>query len=54
MIESHPTRSDFGPFRVESEIVNNTLSHPGLQIVGWMVQEMPELPPNDDPALASG
>jgi hypothetical protein len=44
--------TDFGPFHVSAEIVNSKLTHPGLQIIGWILQRMPELPPNDDPALA--
>ncbi len=43
--------TDFGPFKVDGDIVNNKLSHPGLQIIGWMVQDMPDLPPVSDPAL---
>jgi hypothetical protein len=39
--------TDFGPFKVDNAIVNGTLSHPGLQIVGWLLQKMPSLPPND-------
>ena len=42
--------TDFGPFEVDSEIVNNKLSHEGIQIVGWILQRMPELPPNDPPS----
>jgi hypothetical protein len=38
--------TNFGPFKVETQIVNNKLSHPGLQIIGWLLQKMPELPPN--------
>ena len=39
----------FGPFKVNSGILNNTLSHDGLQIIGWLLQRMPELPPNNPP-----
>jgi hypothetical protein len=44
--------TDFGPFKVTAGIVNNELklSHPGLQIIGWVLQKMPDLPPNDPPA----
>jgi len=38
--------TDFGPFKVGGDIVNNRLSHEGVQIVGWLVQRMPALPPN--------
>jgi hypothetical protein len=38
--------TDFGPFKVGGDIVNNTLTHSGVQIVGWLVQRMPPLPPN--------
>lgn len=39
--------TDFGPFKVDSGIVNNSLSHAGIQVVGWLMQRMPPLPPND-------
>ena len=39
--------TDFGPFEVDSEILNNKLSRKGIQVIGWMLQRMPELPPND-------
>ncbi|GHO60414.1 hypothetical protein [Ktedonobacter robiniae] len=42
--------TSFGPFKVTTGIVNNTLSHEGLQIIGWMLQKMPDLPPNGSQA----
>ena len=42
--------TDFGPFKVSTGIANNKLVHVGLQIVGWILQRMPALPPNDPPA----
>jgi hypothetical protein len=39
----------FGPFKVDSAIVDNKLSHDGIQIIGWLLQRMPALPPNGDP-----
>jgi hypothetical protein len=39
----------FGPFKVEVDTQNNKLTHPGLQIIGWVLQKMPDLPPNDYP-----
>ena len=41
--------TDFGPFKVEAGIVQNKLSHPGIQVVGWLLQSLPPLPPNDTP-----
>lgn len=41
--------TDFGPFEVDAEIVNNKLSHEGIQIIGWILQQMPVLPPVDAP-----
>ena len=41
--------TEFGPFKVSSGITNNALSHEGIQVVGWLLQRMPELPPNDPP-----
>lgn len=48
-ITSAATATDFGPFKVATNIVDNKLSHPGMQIIGWMLQKMPDLPPNDSP-----
>ena len=52
-IERSKNATDFGPFKVSSQILNNKLSHEGIQIVGWLLEKMPELPPVSDPALAS-
>jgi hypothetical protein len=37
----------FGPFTIDGAIVNNTLTHAGIQAIGWLLQWMPPLPPND-------
>jgi hypothetical protein len=36
----------FGPFSFTSTVVNGAISHQGLQIVGWMLQDVTDLPPN--------
>jgi hypothetical protein len=38
-----------GDPKVSTEIVNNTVSHEGLQVVAWILQKMPDLPPNNSP-----
>jgi hypothetical protein len=48
-IASSQEATEFGPFKVDSGIVNNTLSHEGIQIIGWLLERMPNLPPNDSP-----
>jgi hypothetical protein len=48
-IEISKNATDFGPFEVDSQIINNKLSHEGIQIIGWLLQKMPDLPPNDPP-----
>lgn len=35
----------FGPFLFDSQIVNGAIGHEGIQIVGWMLQNVPPLPP---------
>ncbi len=45
--------TDFGPFKVTADIVNNKLSHPGLQIFVWALEKMLDLPPNDAPIPSS-
>ncbi|MFC0181562.1 hypothetical protein SAMN04515674_104178 [Pseudarcicella hirudinis] len=43
----------FGPFvfQEKTEIVNQTITCRGTQIIGWINQMMPVLPPQSDPAL---
>jgi hypothetical protein len=36
----------FGPFCFDSKVVNGAVGHEGIQIIGWMLQDMPDLPPN--------
>jgi hypothetical protein len=36
----------FGPFNFDSKVVNGAIGHEGIQIIGWMLQTMPDLPPN--------
>jgi len=36
----------FGPFNFDSKIVDGVISHDGIQIVGWMLEDLPDLPPN--------
>jgi hypothetical protein len=36
----------FGPFNFDSTLVGDTIGHAGIQIVGWMLQDVPDLPPN--------
>jgi hypothetical protein len=35
----------FGPFKVDSGIVNNSLTHKSIQTMGWLLQRMQPLPP---------
>lgn len=48
-IETSKIATDFGPFDISSEIKDNKLSHEGMQVIGWLLQRMPALPPNDPP-----
>ena len=41
--------TDFGPFKVESAADSQSLVHPGLQVIGWLLQRLPPLPPVPDP-----
>jgi hypothetical protein len=34
---------------VARKITNGVLSAPGLQVIGWELQQLPVLPPNDEP-----
>jgi hypothetical protein len=36
----------FGPFNFDSTVVGGAIGHAGIQVVGWMLQELPLLPPN--------
>jgi len=42
----------FGPFKVESAAGGQSLVHPGLQVIGWLLQHLPPLPPVSDPGPA--
>jgi hypothetical protein len=39
----------FGPFNFDSKVVDGAITHEGIQIVGWMLQKVPDLPPNGTP-----
>jgi hypothetical protein len=41
----------FGPFLIDSTVTNGAIGHAGLQIVGWILQSTPELPPIGDTTL---
>lgn len=41
--------TDFGPFKVESAAGSQSLVHPGLQVIGWLLQRLPPLPPVSAP-----
>ena len=45
---------NFGPFSLVGRTIDqarNTLSCPGMQIVAWVFEPMPRLPPNSDPTM---
>ncbi len=39
----------FGPFDINNHNINEkgSISHDGIQVIGWMLQKMPILPPNE-------
>jgi hypothetical protein len=37
----------FGPFNFESQVIDGAIGQDDIQVVGWILQDMPELPPND-------
>ncbi len=37
----------FGPFAFDSEVVDGTVKHDGIQIIGWILEDLPDLPPNE-------
>lgn len=44
-----------GPFSLvgrEIQAGTNSLTCPGIQVIGWVFEPLPPLPPNSDPALA--
>lgn len=46
----------FGPFSLvgrDIEATTNSLTCAGIQVIGWIFEPLPCLPPNSDPALAS-
>lgn len=43
---SHASMS-FGPFKIDKPIVNGSLTNPGLQTIGWLLDVLPPLPPRE-------
>jgi len=41
--------TSFGPFDINNHDLNEkgSLSHDGIQVIGWMLQKLPTLPPNE-------
>lgn len=50
-IKNASNATHFGPFQVTLNPETHQLVHPGLQIIGWILQRMPDLPPNQDPKI---
>ena len=49
-----PAIDKFGPFSLvgsQLEANSTSLICPGIQVIGWVMEPMPMLPPNSDPAL---
>jgi hypothetical protein len=49
-----PAMTKFGPFSLvgsKLDAASTSLICPGTQIVGWVMEPMPKLPPNSDPSL---
>ena len=49
-----PAITKFGPFSLvgsQLEANSTSLLCPGIQVIGWVMEPMPMLPPNSDPAL---
>lgn len=44
--------TNFGPFTVTEKITNGVLANPAMQVVGWLLESMTVLPPNDAPSAA--
>ena len=44
----------FGPFSFDSTVVEGGIGHDGVQIIGWLLQDMPALPPADNVTFAPG
>ncbi|MEV2267780.1 LysM peptidoglycan-binding domain-containing protein [Nonomuraea africana] len=47
-VAASATATNFGPFTISEKISNGVLAVPGLQVVGWLLQQLPTLPPNDE------
>lgn len=46
-VAASATATNFGPFLVAGPITKGVLANPGLQIIGWHLERLPELPPNE-------
>lgn len=38
----------FGPFAFDSTVVDGAIGHDGIQVIGWLLQNLSSLPPADD------
>jgi len=38
----------FGPFGFDARVVDGTIGHKGIQIIGWLLNDVQELPPADE------
>jgi hypothetical protein len=50
-VSSGSSATDFGPCSVTPQVAGGTLQlvHRDLQVIGWLLQALPALPPNDGP-----
>jgi len=48
-IDNAVQATHFGPFQFIDSIMNGE-PYPDLQIIGWLLQDLPDLPPNEPPA----
>jgi len=37
----------FGPFNFESNVVDGAITHAGIQVIGWLLEDVSDLPPVD-------
>ena len=45
--------AQFGPFNIDSTVKDGAIGHEGVQIIGWLLQDMPLLPPQGSDAAVA-
>jgi hypothetical protein len=46
-IATSDSATAFGPFKIDGGVVDGSLTHPSVQTIGWLLDQLPPLPPQN-------